>query len=313
MATHSWPPSRAAPPIHLGDMGSQLLPAPSVDNYNVGEVSLKRVIHLLCGVQGQLDCLKQKFGKQAKAIKETCSIVKGVSQMVDGIEARIPQAPQPSTPKDQKAPPLVKETPCPLPKTKPKQEAIHLAFTGPTRSIPRLYQPIPVKPILPPMSPLYWAHSVQMPTPPPPAPATATIPQYTAVKVDHPDPYKGKVGSKSKQWLTCMLVWVQLNQRMFPTQVEVLSFLLMNMDNAASAWAHPHLDLLGSHCTIIQTTDNFKREFLAAFGDPDATRAAEHKITSLTQTGTCANYITKFCTLAMELDWNNAALRGQFA
>ncbi|KAF8751698.1 hypothetical protein RHS01_08620 [Rhizoctonia solani] len=57
----------------------------------------------------------------------------------------------------------------------------------------------------------------------------------------------------------------------------------------------------------------FKVEFLAAFGDPDATRAAERKITTLTQSGTCADYITKFRTLAMELDWNDAALRGQFA
>ncbi|KAF8755015.1 Retrotransposon gag protein [Rhizoctonia solani] len=61
------------------------------------------------------------------------------------------------------------------------------------------------------------------------------------------------------------------------------------------------------------TVDEFKNKFLAAFGDPDATRAAERKITSLTQTGTCAEYITKFRTLQMELDWNDAALRGQFA
>ncbi|KAF8749476.1 hypothetical protein RHS01_10040 [Rhizoctonia solani] len=43
------------------------------------------------------------------------------------------------------------------------------------------------------------------------------------------------------------------------------------------------------------------------------TRAAEQKITTLTQSGTCTDYITKFRTLAMELDWNNAPLQGQFA
>ncbi|GAB1527296.1 hypothetical protein RhiTH_010471 [Rhizoctonia solani] len=87
----------------------------------------------------------------------------------------------------------------------------------------------------------------------------------------------------------------------------------MNMTEAAGAWAHPHLDQLGSHHALIQTMDEFKVEFLAAFGNPDATRAAEWKITSLTQTSTCAKYIIKFCTLQMELDWNDAALRGQFA
>ncbi|KAF8755934.1 hypothetical protein RHS01_04623 [Rhizoctonia solani] len=95
--------------------------------------------------------------------------------------------------------------------------------------------------------------------------------------------------------------------------LEVLSFLLMNMTEASGAWAHPHLDQLGSHRALIQTMDEFKVEFLAAFGNPEATRAAERKITSLTQTGTCAKYITKFRTLQMELDWNDATLRSQFA
>ncbi|KAF8754651.1 hypothetical protein RHS01_05817 [Rhizoctonia solani] len=62
-----------------------------------------------------------------------------------------------------------------------------------------------------------------------------------------------------------------------------------------------------------QPTIRLRSRVPAAFGDPDATRAAERKITTLTQSGTCADYITKFRTLAMELDWNDAALRGQFA
>ncbi|KAF8750036.1 hypothetical protein RHS01_09663 [Rhizoctonia solani] len=148
------------------------------------------------------------------------------------------------------------------------------------------------------------------PAPPPPAP----VPSYpNPVKVDHPDAYTGKIGSEAKQWLTRMLAWTRLNSRMFPTDQEVLSFLLMNMKDSAGAWAHPHLDQLGSHRAIIQMVEGFKLEFLAAFGDPDATRAAERKITTLTQSGTCTDYITKFRTLAMELDWNDAALQGQFA
>ncbi|KAF8754939.1 hypothetical protein RHS01_05438 [Rhizoctonia solani] len=67
------------------------------------------------------------------------------------------------------------------------------------------------------------------------------------------------------------------------------------------------------HGALIQTVDKFRTEFLAAFGSPDATQAAERQITQLTQTGTCAEYITKFRTIAMDLDWNDAALCGQFA
>ncbi|KAF8748060.1 hypothetical protein RHS01_11081 [Rhizoctonia solani] len=117
---------------------------------------------------------------------------------------------------------------------------------------------------------------------------SGAAPAPSTVKVDHPDAFKGKIGLEAKQWLTCMLAW-QLGL------------------------GHPHLDQLGSHCALIQTVDEFKTKFLAAFGNPDATRAAEQKITSLTQTSTCAKYITKFCTLQMELNWNDAALCGQFA
>ncbi|QRW16905.1 Retrotransposable element Tf2 protein [Rhizoctonia solani] len=122
-----------------------------------------------------------------------------------------------------------------------------------------------------------------LPVAPPPA---APVAAYQApVKVDHPDAYTGKIGNESRQWLTRMMAWVRLNQRMFPTDQE---------------GHHPN-------------GGGLQREFLAAFGNPDATRAAERQITYLTQTGTCAEYITKFRTIAMDLDWNDAALCGQFA
>ncbi|QRW20619.1 Retrotransposable element Tf2 protein [Rhizoctonia solani] len=53
----------------------------------------------------------------------------------------------------------------------------------------------------------------------------ALPPALSAVKVDHPDAFKGKIGLEAKQWLTQMLAWVHLNQRQFPMDLEVLSFL----------------------------------------------------------------------------------------
>ncbi|KAF8751762.1 hypothetical protein RHS01_08390 [Rhizoctonia solani] len=52
---------------------------------------------------------------------------------------------------------------------------------------------------------------------------------------------------------------------------------------------------------------------LGCIWQPGCYASAERQITNLTQTGTCAEYITKFRTIAMDLDWNNAALCGQFA
>ncbi|KAF8755363.1 hypothetical protein RHS01_05227 [Rhizoctonia solani] len=107
----------------------------------------------------------------------------------------------------------------------------------------------------------------------PPAPV-ATYP--APVKVDHPDAYTGKIGVKpSNGSPEC---WHGPG----------------SMRDSAGAWAHPHLDQLGSHRAIIQT----------------GRRAEDHHTHPVRH---MRDYITKFRTLAMELDWNDAALRGQFA
>ncbi|QRW23208.1 Retrotransposable element Tf2 protein [Rhizoctonia solani] len=277
MATRSRTSSRAQSPFNQGYLEPQLPPTAALE---LGKVSLERVTCLLLGLLSHVERLERDIVKIKEAGVETRTNVKNISQTLHG--PRTPEGPQPKA---------VEETPCPLPKTKPIGLVIPPRVPSPPPS-PRLRSPIGA------------------PAPPPPAPV-ATYP--APVKVDHPDAYTGKIGSEAKQWLTRMLAWTRLNSCMFPTDQEVLSFLLMNMKDSAGAWAHPHLDQLGSHRAIIQTVKGFKMEFLAAFGDPDATRAAERKITTLTQSGTCADYITKFRTLAMELDWNDAALRGQFA
>ncbi|QRW25734.1 Retrotransposable element Tf2 protein [Rhizoctonia solani] len=184
------------------------------------------------------------------------------------------------------------ETPQAVPKAKPIGKAqpflgapAPIISTGAPRHNPlSLFNPYPSSSF-----PLGPAPSASQGPPPVPIVPLAQPPVPSTVKVDHPNAFKGKIGLEAKQWLTRMLAWVRLNQRQFPLDLEVLSFLLMNMEEAAGAWAHPHLDQLGSHCAIIQTVDEFKTKFLAAFGNPDATRAAERKITSLTQTG-CPRY-----------------------
>ncbi|QRW19749.1 Retrotransposable element Tf2 protein [Rhizoctonia solani] len=260
--------------------------------------------------------LEWEIAEIKEAGVETWTNVENISQAIDVVKDGLKsiQLHRPCTPEGPQ-PKAVEETPHPLPKAKPIGLVSGVPFwTEPSRAPPGLTQPTPRR-----------ATPLQVPSPPPsphlqsPIGTAAPLPlapiaAYPAlVKVDHPNAYTGKIGSKAKKWLTRMLAWTHLNLQMFPTNQEVLSFLLMNMKDSAGAWAHPHLDQLGSHRAIIQTVKGFKLEFLAAFGNPDATRAAKRKITTLTQSGTCADYITKFRTLAMELDWNNAALQGQFA
>ncbi|QRW26807.1 Retrotransposable element Tf2 protein [Rhizoctonia solani] len=293
------------------ELGPHLPAAPYVE---LGEVSLKRITSLLLGLLGQVEHLKRKVEEVQEAGVEARTNLENISQTVDTVKdgLRSLQLHGPRTPEDTK-PPAVEATPRPLPKGNPVGSTSWVSFwPEPSKALPAFAQPTPTQAV-PPQVPLsyttvMWVHAT--PAPPPPAP----VPSYpNPVKVDHPDAYTGKIGSEAKQWLTRMLAWTRLNSCMFPTDQEVLSFLLMNMKDSAGAWAHLHLNQLGSHQAIIQTVKGFKIEFLAAFGDPDATRAAKRKITTLTQSSTCADYITKFRTLAMELDWNNAALRGQFA
>ncbi|GAB1525964.1 hypothetical protein RhiTH_009130 [Rhizoctonia solani] len=314
MATCSRPPSQTRSPIDQGDLGPFLPTAAPVE---LGEVSLKRVTRLLLGLLGQVKRLKREVGEIKEAGIKTRTNVENISQAIDVVKdgLRSLQLQGPRTPEDTK-PPVVEATPRPLSKVDPIGSTSWVLFwPKPSKGLPIFAQPTPVQavPLRVPSPPpsLHLRSPIGTAAPPPPAPV-ATYP--APVKVDHPDAYTGKIGSEAKQWLTRMLAWTRLNARMFPTDQEVLSFLLMNMKDTAGAWAHPHLNQLGSHQAIIQTVKGFKLEFLAAFGNPDATRAAERKITTLTQSGTCADYITNRqiatrkhqpCTL---LELQNAAL-----
>ncbi|CCO35940.1 Retrotransposon-derived protein PEG10 AltName: Full=Embryonal carcinoma differentiation-regulated protein [Rhizoctonia solani AG-1 IB] len=132
------------------------------------------------------------------------------------------------------------------------------------------------------------------------------------IKVKAPEPFKGGSGAEAKQWAARMSGWLRLSATQFEREEDVVTFLLVNMEGTALAWALPHLANVGTNKATIRTVDDFDHTFEQAFFDPDKQQAAEQKITSLTQTTTTAAYATDFCTLLMSLDWNNAALRAQF-
>ncbi|CEL54435.1 hypothetical protein RSOLAG1IB_11682 [Rhizoctonia solani AG-1 IB] len=98
----------------------------------------------------------------------------------------------------------------------------------------------------------------------------------------------------------------------FDTKEDVVTFLLVNMEELAWAWALPHLANMGSNKATITTAMEFDMAFSCAFFNPDEQQAAERKITSLVQTTTTATYATEFRTLLMSLDWNKTALCAQF-
>ncbi|CEL61120.1 Retrotransposon-derived protein PEG10 OS=Homo sapiens GN=PEG10 PE=1 SV=2 [Rhizoctonia solani AG-1 IB] len=132
------------------------------------------------------------------------------------------------------------------------------------------------------------------------------------IKIKAPEPFKGGTGTEAKQWMARMSGWLRLSVTQFETEEDVITFLLVNMEGTAAAWALPHLANLGTDKATIKSVNDFDKAFEQAFFDPDEQRAAERKITTLTQTTTAAAYATDFRTLLMSLDWNDAALQAQF-
>ncbi|CAE6381244.1 unnamed protein product [Rhizoctonia solani] len=95
------------------------------------------------------------------------------------------------------------------------------------------------------------------------------------IKVKAPEPFKGGLGTEAKQWAARMSGWLQLSATQFETEEDVVTFLLVNMEGTASAWALPHLANIGTEKATIKTAAEFDTAFERAFYDPDKQRAAE--------------------------------------
>ncbi|CCO35356.1 Retrotransposon-derived protein PEG10 AltName: Full=Embryonal carcinoma differentiation regulated protein [Rhizoctonia solani AG-1 IB] len=106
--------------------------------------------------------------------------------------------------------------------------------------------------------------------------------------------------------------WLTISGSQFASNKDIIMFLLINMEGSAAAWALPHIPLIGEKRAVIKTPDNFQWEFRKAFDNPDATAAAEQKITKLVQTTTATAYTVEFRTLQLEIDWNKSALQAQY-
>ncbi|CCO34666.1 hypothetical protein BN14_08771 [Rhizoctonia solani AG-1 IB] len=137
--------------------------------------------------------------------------------------------------------------------------------------------------------------------------------QKTA-KMEVPKPYDGiKRGKSAKQWFTRMGLYIVMNKDRFDNKDQALIWILYNMEGKAADWATPIIDDITSNKPgAPKDVKELMERFTAAFLDPDAKRAAGQKIVALQQTTSIADYVTKFCNISADLDWNNSALQDQF-
>ncbi|CCO37086.1 Retrotransposon-derived protein PEG10 AltName: Full=Embryonal carcinoma differentiation-regulated protein [Rhizoctonia solani AG-1 IB] len=305
MATPSQLPTAPGQHQHQG-LGTSFGEAPS----HQGSMTLDDICDLLQHLGTAIAELTQRVAENEEARKDVRSTVENISQVVNSIAEKVNQPPR--TPPQAQPVHTVNKTPRPGPSGKQRvkleppaniewraissEEESEAEDPAPTSRTSR------IKP---------RTSSVPLATA---ARSASRMPGGTIkpIKVKAPEPFKGGSGTEAKQWAARMSGWLRLSMSQFNTDEDVITFLLVNMEGAASAWALPHLANIGTDKATIKTVAEFDKAFERAFFDPNEQRAAERKITSLAQTTTTAAYATEFRTLLMSLDWNDAALRAQF-
>ncbi|KAF8750126.1 hypothetical protein RHS01_09591 [Rhizoctonia solani] len=118
--------------------------------------------------------------------------------------------------------------------------------------------------------------------------------------MDLPDPYKGDTrGQKATQWLDQMMLWVALHCDQFDEEEQMVVWILYHMTDKAADWALP---IIGN---IIKGKGGLRRI-------PMPNGLPPEKIAALSQSTTTSKYVTEFCNLMAELDWNEEAYIAQF-
>ncbi|QRW24103.1 Retrotransposon-derived protein PEG10 [Rhizoctonia solani] len=116
-------------------------------------------------------------------------------------------------------------------------------------------------------------------------------------KMELPDPFKGNTRA----------------HKAFDKDEQMVVWILYHMEDKAADWALPLIgNIIKGEGNAPTTIPGLTVHFKEAFANPNAKQAAACKIAALTQTASMAEYVTKFCNLIAELDWNEEAYIAQF-
>ncbi|CCO34527.1 hypothetical protein BN14_08629 [Rhizoctonia solani AG-1 IB] len=296
MATPSQPTITPGQPQHQG------FSAPFREALaHLGSMTMDDLRNLLQRLITSILELSTRVAETEEATKDVLTTVENISQQVNIIAGKVDK---PRTPDQGNPTTMVDQTPRPGPsrrqqvKLEPPANIEWQAISSKEESEAEDANPVPTNKT---STPSILAGTIQQ--------SLSCTPGGTLkpINVKALEPFKGGTGSEAKQWLAQMNGATQFN-----TEEDVVTFLLVNMEGAASSWALPHLANMGSNRATITMAAQFDTALSQAFFDPEKQQVAERKITTLVQTTTAAAYTTKFQTLLMSLDWNDAALHAQF-
>ena len=152
---------------------------------------------------------------------------------------------------------------------------------------------------------------------PAPAPALVII---KPLKINTPEPFNGSRG-KLQAFFSQIELFFEFNVDRFPTDEHKVLFANTYLRGLAFKWFNSFLtDFLNNepdkrdNDTIEATQNylNFKNKLRQVFGNFDEEHLAERMMQSLRQTGSAADYASKFQQLAAQSQWRAVPLVAQF-
>ncbi|CCO37613.1 Retrotransposable element Tf2 155 kDa protein type 1 [Rhizoctonia solani AG-1 IB] len=244
MATPSQPTSAAGQHLDQG------IPTPAGTTAHQGPATLDEIRDLLHFFGDAISELTRRISQNEEVTRDVRTTVENISQQVDSIATKVNE---PRTPEQANPVQSVDETPRATTSTTGKR--VTIAPTDPIRPWFRPQTPgtddegfsLFDGPDIKPLIPAPTSRSTSLGASAIPIRPTERSPSRTPggtlkpIKVKAPEPFKGGSGTEAKQWLARMNGWLRLSATQFNSEEDVVTFLLVNMEGSASAWALPHL------------------------------------------------------------------------
>lgn len=137
------------------------------------------------------------------------------------------------------------------------------------------------------------------------------------IKANLPDLFHGtKRGPEAMQWILNLGSYFALRPNEFQDDRQRVIFASGFLRGTAGRWAAPFLqDALSMTGPVFPETDDiqlWQQAFLRMFGDPDVAARATRDLLKLKQVRSAADYASEFTAIAVDVPWNNLALRDHF-
>lgn len=138
------------------------------------------------------------------------------------------------------------------------------------------------------------------------------------IKAKIPDTYDGKSkGEVAENFMSQVEMYARLQSKKFQQEQPLIAFTINCLGGTALSWAKyisKEIVDKGDNTQLVEAKHwyTFKNEFLRIFGDNDKEASAIRELKKLTQTKSATDYTSEFSRIAMNIQWNEAALMDHY-